>query len=179
MTVADWFQEVRSFPSDISGHLDYFVELARELDATKIIELGVRAGNSTAAWLYAMQGRGHVWSVDISPAPRSIDIDEWTFICGDDCDAAVLDQLPTDADIVFIDTSHAYEHTFRELRIYRDRVRSGGRILLHDTELEAPELVGPQPPFPVKRAIEEFCAVNKLAWTNAAHCYGLGDIRIP
>ena len=51
--------------------------------------------------------------------------------------------------MLFIDTSHAYEHTLAELRKFVPLVAPGGTVLLHDTRLEVPERVGPQPPFPV------------------------------
>lgn len=162
--------------TDVQGHLPRFVELAEESKA--VIELGTRGGASTVAWLYGLEGHGHLWSVDVEPAPP-FKIDHWTFVRGDDTTCRVLDQLPWDVDVVFIDTSHAYAHTLRELQLYLPRVRSGGRILLHDTELEQPDGVGPSVPYPVKRAVEVFCAERDLTWTNATHSFGLAEIEVP
>jgi len=164
--------------SDINEHLPFFVDLCQELAATKVIELGTRGGCSTVAWLYGLHCQGHLWSVDIDPAPP-FDLDGWTFVQGDDLRLETVQQLPNDADIVFIDTSHAYQHTLSELNIYRWRVRPGGRMVLHDTEVCQPLGIGRQPPFPVKRAIERFCADEGLEWVNFPFNNGLGCIEIP
>lgn len=167
-------------PSDIYEHLPTFVRLVAETDAENVIELGTRTGVSTIAWLYGLAGTdGHLWSVDIDTRPDIGTYDHWTFIQGDDLAAETIDQLPVQADIVFIDTSHAYDQTLRELNTYRWFVKPGGKLVLHDTELPQPIDVGPQPSFPVKRAIQEFCAAEGLSWENDPKCWGLGIVDVP
>ena len=178
MTLAQQYQVCIENDSDVVGHLPTFVALVEQLDATQVVELGTRSGISTIAWLYALEGRGHLWSVDLQPAPYLGEYDHWTFLQGDDCSQPILEALPGDVDIVFIDTSHDYQHTLRELQLYSQAVRHGGRILLHDTELAAPDCIEPQAPFPVKRAINTFCADTGHKWTNHEHCFGLGVIAI-
>lgn len=183
-------------PSDIYEHLPTFVQACEELDAKKVIELGVRYGVSTIAWLYGMEDRGHVWSVDCSfpvAAPGSdvnlLDsqgplgvVPWWSFVLGYDNWDAVLNMLPAkDVDIVFIDTQHTYKQTLLELELYFPRVRPGGRIYLHDTALEATgNATEPEPAYPVRAAVEEFCRQSggrrKLEWSNVDHCSGLGTI---
>ncbi len=164
--------------SDINEHLPTFVQIALDLDAQKIIELGVRDGISTCAWLYALeQTGGHLWSVDLTnnhgPEPG------WTFVVGNDLDPRVLELLPTDVDIVFIDTSHFYEHTRDELSAYLPKVRPGGRIVLHDSDLERPENSSSEPPFPVLKAATEFCKAHHFCWTEWQNNNGLLSIQIP
>lgn len=176
------YREACNTPSDINEHLPTFVELCRELEAQTVIELGTRGGVSTIAWLYGLKWTGgHCWSVDIAPAP-DLAMAHWTFIRGSDLDPATLKQLPDQADVVFIDTSHHYEQTLAELNVYSCRVRPGGKIVLHDTELREPfEFVSEfrQPPFPVKRAIEQFCRDEGLVWENRTNNNGLGIVSIP
>ena len=179
MRLLDAYVNACNTPSDINEHLPRLVEQVEDLQATKVIELGTRGGVSTIAWLYALaRNNGHLWSVDIDPRPAGLEVAHWTFIQGDDCSPEVFTQLPDDVDIVFIDTSHAYRHTVQELALYRWLVRPGGRIVLHDTELYLPGGVGPQPPFPVKKAVEEFCAAEGLRWTNYENNNGLGVIYL-
>ena len=173
------YEQVAATPSDIVEHLPTFVDLVLELDAKTVVELGTRTGVSTVAWLYALeQTGGRLISVDIDAQPDLGTYPHWEFIQGDDCSPDVFSRMPSQADIVFIDTSHDYQHTVRELNLYRWVVRSGGRIVLHDTELPHPEGVN-GPPYPVKRAVTEFCDAEGLAWTNHPNCWGLGIIEIP
>lgn len=167
-------------PSDIVDHLP---RLFAEADkpGVRVIELGVRTGNSTVAFLHAAERNdGHVWSVDISPPKVPFkDHERWTFIHGSDMDAAVSSQLPVGVDVLFIDTSHHYEHTVAELDTYAAFVKPGGVILLHDTEVERPHLAPPNPAYPVKVAVLGF--VERTGWPVefVEECYGLGVIRVP
>lgn len=165
-------------PSDIYLHLPKFVDMVDEMGATTVVELGTRSGVSTVAWLYALERFGTLTSVDIDPAPDIGTYPHWQFVQGDDCSLEVFDQIPDNVDIVFIDTSHDHTHTLRELNLYRWKVRPGGRIVLHDTELAHPENVT-GPAFPVKKAVVEFCAENGFEWHNDPECFGLGTIFLP
>lgn len=186
------FEKVCRDPSDVVEHLPTFVSAVEELEATKVVELGVRYGVSTIAWLYALENQGHLWSVDcafpVAASAGEINLldpqgplgvqKHWTFILGYDTWEPVLDALPQkDIDILFIDTNHVYEETLVELDLYYPRVRSGGRIFLHDTAIETTgNATTPQPSFPVRTAVEEFCAERNLKWENNPSCYGLGTI---
>lgn len=174
------YEEQCATPSDIYLHLPRFARLVVEGDAKKVIELGTRTGVSTIAWLYALeQTGGHLWSVDIDRKPPIGDYPHWTFIQGDDEADEVLAQLPTEVDILFLDTSHHFQHTLRELRLYRSQVRSGGLIVCHDTELPVPEgAPAGDPVFPVKRAIEQFVAETGFRWLNIPECWGLAIIEV-
>ena len=179
MSLQTRYEELCETPSDISEHLPTFVSLVRKTNAKHVVELGTRSGVSTIAWLYGLEHTGgHLTSVDLDPQPEIGDHDHWTFIQGDDLDRDVYLQLPDRVDIVFIDSSHAYKHTLVELNLYRWLVRPGGLIMLHDTENEQPFEVRPQPPFPVKRAVNEFCEAEGLTWENRPNNWGLGIIRL-
>lgn len=165
-------------PSDINEHLETFVDLVHRLDAKYVVELGTRSGVSTIAWLYALEGTGgRLTSVDIDAKPDIGDYGHWDFVQGDDCTPDVFSHMPPFADIVFIDTSHDYTQTCRELNLYRWLVRKGGVIVLHDTELAHPEFVVGKP-YPVKRAVEEFCKAEGFEWENHTNNNGLGIIHI-
>lgn len=189
--LAERYVKACAEPSDIYLHLPTFVRTVEELDAKVVIELGVRGGVSTIAWLYALEGRGNLWSVDCAfPAPEAgtmlLDpqgplgvMPHWLFLLGDDRQQAVLDALPDQADIVFIDTQHTWEQTHAELDLYVPRVRPGGRVLLHDTAVEVTgNATTPQPAFPVLTAIREFCDEHNLTYENNPECFGLGMIHV-
>lgn len=178
MSLAEQYERLCSTPSDIVGHLPRFVEFVRLLDAEHVIELGTRTGVSTVAFLYALEETGgRLTSVDIDPKPAIGSYEHWRFIQGDDCSPEVFTALQP-AEIVFIDTSHLYEHTLQELNLYRFLVKPGGVMLLHDTELERPIGAPARPRFPVRTAIEEFCAAEGLEWVELPGSWGLGVIRL-
>lgn len=166
--------------SDISDHLPRLFELA-SVKHVKIIELGVRQGDSTSAFLAAAQEQdGEVWSVDISspsvPAEWH-DLLFWYPVVGDDLE--VVDRLPDRVDIVFIDTSHTYEQTKAELELYVGKIKSGGMIVLHDTELEHPDASpNSDPAFPVAAAVREFSEARGLPVEWVSGCYGLAIVTV-
>lgn len=178
MTIRAEYEQRCQIPSDIYQHLPRLHDEAAKGDIT-VIELGVRSGNSTAAFLCAVEEHGgHVWSVDTDPTYVFADHPQWTFIQGDDLDVAVY--LPDGVDLVFIDTTHYYQQTWAELETYVPKVRPGGVVALHDTELETPHLASSlDPPFPVRVAVDEYCAEHDLHAEHVTGCYGLALIRIP
>lgn len=123
-----------------------------------IIELGVRTGVSSAIWLAGIEkaGSGRLWSIDVERphgpyVDRIVEHPSWSFHCGDDTDLFSL--APEDADILFIDTSHAYEHTLFELQVYAPKLQSEGIIFLHDSNVEV-TTVGEV--WSVRRAIDDY-----------------------
>lgn len=156
-------------PSDISMHLPVLFETVSRYEHATVIELGVRDGNSTAAFLAGVEAvDGHLWSVDIE-APRVphwwAATGFWTLGIGDDLDRNIASALP-ECDVLFIDTSHWFDQTLAELRLYCPKVKAGGVVLLHDTEW------CPEHEFPVARALDEFSP----GWKNLPGSYGLGVI---
>lgn len=179
----DQYQKACDTPSDIYLHLPRFVSLVEELNAQHVIELGSRSGVSTVAWLYALaKTGGHLTTVDLDPAPQIGSWSHWRHIQGDDLSTEVLERLAP-ADIVFIDTSHLYEQTKKELAIYQWFVKSGGVLVLHDTGLPQPEGSSPTDPlYPVLKAVTEFCEAEGLErgtdWVNVPDCWGLAVIKV-
>jgi cephalosporin hydroxylase len=189
--LTEHFEKVMTEPSDVADHLSTFLDLVDELNATKVIELGVRYGVSTVAWLYALEGRGHLWAVDCSPPVIEptmefdllnplMDLDHWDFILANFHKPEVKEWLPAEVDIIFLDANHVHEETMLELEMFVPLVRSGGRFLLHDTAIQITgNAVTPQPPFPVRTAMLEYCEKHDLNWTNNPVCNGLGQIYVP
>lgn len=171
------YRLVTTTPSDINEHLEYMHDLCVELDAKQVVELGVRRGVSTIAFLHAMDiTDGALWSCDIEPpnVPHAVSRHpRWTLVIGNDLDVA--DQAP-ECDVLFIDTSHAYWHTLAELDAYAPKARKA--ILLHDTRLELPDGIVGGPAFPVRTAVLEWHTTHpEWAWTEFTHNYGLGVLR--
>lgn len=114
-----------------------FFALAMSIGARRILELGVRDGNSTAPWIMAaMELEGFVDSVDLEStrwqcpeAGRPY----WKFTQSDaiefleDCVAN-----NTQYDLIYVDDWHSYAHVKRELELIEHMITPSGIILLHD-----------------------------------------------
>lgn len=187
MNLRDEYRTRRDTDSDINQHLAALLSAVIDSPCTAptVLELGTRSGNSTAAFLHALQVRqaGSLVSVDIDEADVPGDWFElpyWRFVQGSDTDSRIIAQLPKQVDVLFIDTSHTYEHTLVELTVYMPRVKPGGVALFHDTEIVSDVCH-------VARALDEYCRDAgelwhpgyELAWTNDPKNNGLGTIRVP
>ena len=182
-----YLQERSQTPSDINEHLMFIYKVAAETDARKIVELGVRGGNSTCALVIAAsQTGGFVTSVDhgrgaeYSGEPPTWDalnqtasmITEeldlagyWSLVIKDDLEFAR--EYDDEIDVLMIDTGHSYDQTRRELKAWGEKVVTGGYIIIHDT-MSYPEQ---------NKAIWEFLDDNQFSdYVEHKNCNGLGII---
>lgn len=183
MIFTEEYQRRLAVWSDIQDHLEYLYATVCSYEKPVVVELGVRSGNSTAAFLAGVEAAGgHLWSCDIEDpdVPQEwLSNPLWTFIKGDD--VLVQNALPEAIDVLFIDTSHEYGHTLEELRVYEPRVNPGGIVLCHDTQWEYPSTSLPDASGPVAGALDAYCREAKLTWANRNSdpgFYGLGVIPI-
>jgi len=186
-TVRDGYLDRLSRWSDIQEYLPFLYEQARSRPGCRVLEFGTRKGNSTLAFLAGVEeSGGHVWSCDISDCARDPEgmgpwarVPRWTFTCGSDMDGTVQSLLPAQCDVLFIDTSHEYEHTLLECRAFVPRVAPGGVALFHDTHVIGwPGLVWDRDVSPVHAALDDWCAESGQEWHDMPGEYGLGLIRL-
>ncbi len=174
-TTWDLYQDRLYRWSDIQEYMPFLHEMAGE--HPRILELGTRSGNSTIAFLAAIEKvGGHLVSVDIDPCPLIPDHPQRTFIQGDDMSQEVWDKLPFH--LVFIDTSHYYQHTLDECRRFVPMI--SGIALFHDTRLfpHPHEYEWHEDIPPVRKALDDYCAETGLSWEEIPGEYGMGCIRI-
>jgi cephalosporin hydroxylase len=162
--------------SDIGHNLHILFGVAAKYPGCKVIEIGVRSGQSTTAFLAAAElTGGHVWSVDIDRDCRFLAEyaqeggGPWTFIHGDSADGGIVAQTPDDAHVLFIDSSHTFAQTRAELEGFLPRVRGGGTVLMHDTAL-CPE---------VREALDEILPSFGWTWYECGGENGLGLVNVP
>lgn len=165
MTATERYHYWLNHWSDVQTHLPTLFEAARG----NVLELGVRAGVSTAALLAGVEAHGgHVWSVDRDDcSPVFAGHPQWTFVQADSLDD--LD-VPGELDLLFVDTEHTEERTIAELWTWGPLVAPGGVILLHDTD-DGSTYPG------VRNAIEAYCKDTGLTPEYHEGSYGLGVIR--
>ena len=178
--------------TDIGHFMDDLATAVKEVGAATVIELGVRYGASTIAFLHALYEQGQLWSVDCSfPVvdPETQEellnsqgplgcVDYWVFLLGYDTNFMIWRALPAVCDILFIDTNHVYQETLKELDMYRPKVRPGGRILLHDTFIESTGNDPDGPAWPVRKAVIEWCEIGGYEYEFKDIYPGLGTIYV-
>ena len=129
--------QVKYGPQDSDRHVLTCFSMAMQIHAKKILELGVRTGNTTLPFLCAAKELGGM--------VHSVDLDAITFQCPDDLrvywkffqsDAiSWLEQQRNQGakyDLIYIDDWHAYDHVRRELEIIDSMITPSSVILLHD-----------------------------------------------
>lgn len=166
--------------SDISSHLALMHFLIHLFRPSNVVELGTREGQSTRALKLAVKEIGiRGVGVDLSPAPSGFieQHDDWKHFQGDDIAFAKKLKVKSfrkkilgseSIDLLFIDTSHEYEHTKRELENYWPLLSSPGVLILHDTNLSTNHkmdidgrvYVGWDNNRGVTRAVEEFFDIS-------------------
>lgn len=137
-------QEEEKKPSDIYLHLTELYDKVIETKARIVVELGVRTGISTKAFLAGVHDTGGVvYSLDLDERCRKLfssRTNRWVFVPADSrsfdwgsyC-AGSGAGAPPNIDVLFIDTEHTFECTTRELEHWVPFVREGGYVLCHDT----------------------------------------------
>ena len=127
--------------SGMSGHLLFLCNLAREIRARNIVEIGLGGGNSSMAFLLALrETRGRLTSIDIGPCAEARqyidglrDNVDWKFLQAPSDEAVVPLREADSIDILLIDGFHSYGQCRRDYFNYAPLVREGGYILFHDS----------------------------------------------
>jgi predicted O-methyltransferase YrrM len=188
--------------NDIKDEMPYLLARAQQYPGLRVLEIGVRSGRSTSAFLAAasrsMNG-GHVWSVDVNtpqvPA-RWAECGYWTFKQARSGDVTPeLEGWPTSYHVLFIDGDHTLPAVLGDQRRFVPYVAPGGVVLCHDTKLKDP--ARPDAPPDVARALDLFCAEyhlaarelpwdrgnivtpGRLTWTERGGRFGLGVVEAP
>ena len=144
--------------SYIHEHLETLYMLTRLFKPDTIMEIGTGRGDSTLAFAEgcAMNGKGHVISIDIEDCGIAKDIiifDEelGSFVSFIKSDSLKLN-IQSGIGILFIDGLHTYEQVKKELKKYERDVEDDGFIIFHDSY---------NPAHPgVQEAIQEFMLKN-------------------
>lgn len=129
--------------TDISDHLETLFIECLNIESKLIIELGVGDGEST----FILERVANLWgaklvSVDIVDCQKVSKFKERIFIKQDDIAfAAEFPQwcqqrniIPV-VDILFIDTSHLYDHTVAEIKAWFPFLAKRAKVFFHDTNM--------------------------------------------
>lgn len=130
-------------PNDVSDHLERLFVEALQRSPDTIVELGVRGGESTFVFeRVARLADASLVSVDVAETDYETDYDRWHFVQSDDVAfAGEFDEwcrerdVAPEIDVLFVDTSHSYEHTVAEIDAWFPFLAADAVALFHDTNM--------------------------------------------
>jgi len=130
-------------PTEISDHLVTLFFESLPVKPKLIVELGVEKGKTTFVFeRVARLCDAVVLSVDVDDCSNVSNYNKWIFVQRNDIDFA--DEFPSlcmknsikpKIDILFIDTSHLFEHTLEEIKVYFPFLSKKSKVFLHDTNM--------------------------------------------
>jgi cephalosporin hydroxylase len=129
--------------TDISDHLAMLFTESLNIESKLIVELGVGDGEST----FVLERVANLWgaklvSVDIDDRAEVSSFKDRIFVQSDDISFAA--EFPDWCsrrgfepviDILFVDTSHLYDHTVAEIRAWFPYLASRCKVFFHDTNM--------------------------------------------
>ncbi len=127
----------------ISEHLETLFVETLTMNPKLIVELGVAKGQSARVFsrVAKLCGAKYV-SVDITDCSRAVDWDGWLFVQKSDVEFAKEfaawcreRQIEPVIDVLFIDTSHYFDHTLEEIRAYFPFLAEHAKVFFHDTNM--------------------------------------------
>ena len=139
--------EVRKYARTVKGAIgDHLTTLFIESLLAKpklIVELGVRGGDSTYVLeCVAKMCKAYLVSVDIDDFNGDINYEKWEFVRADDLKLAKdfgrwckKRKIKPTIDVLFIDTSHYFDHTREEIKAWFPFLSTKARVFFHDTNL--------------------------------------------
>ena len=127
----------------INDHLISLFNEALQVKPKTIVELGVEFGESTFVLeRVARLCAAKLVSLDIQDCSRVSTYDGWFFVQQDDIQFAAgfsdwckTHQIKAEIDILFIDTSHLYEHTSQEIKVWFPLLAPKAKVFFHDTNI--------------------------------------------
>jgi predicted O-methyltransferase YrrM len=130
--------------TDISDHLETLFTESLMVKPKLIVELGVRTGQSTFVFeRVAKLCDSHLVSVDIEKQLTTSAWNKWNFIQENDIILAdrfknwCLEKgVDSKIDVLFIDTSHEYNHTKQEIAKWFPLLSQNAKVFFHDANVK-------------------------------------------
>lgn len=178
-------QLLAKIPMDINEHLVKMMNTIVEREAKVVVELGVRAGVSSQAFIAGVaQTGGFVMGYDICPlkqtdGPVNTTLHErlgspscvkkyWNFKVGSSLEV-YRDWEDRSIDVLFIDTNHTKEQIYAELNLWGKKIKENGLIMIHDVTLANVTL---------REGLMEFLAENDdYVYDEDTHNNGMGFLK--
>lgn len=147
----NYINNLAQYQTDINQYILSLYNIPVQINAQTIVELG--SGQSTFAFLAAAnKTNGQLYSFDIGPFPatplRGFPTGESILTEASRLHYTQISDLEAEKtwnkpiDVLFLDTSHTYQHTKQELLVWPRHLRRNGIFIMHDTAHEAGDIMG-------------------------------------
>ena len=154
---------------DTGVHAPVLYELGLWMKAQTILELGTRGGKSLRIWVeVAKKTGGHVWSMDKDDHDPDLGNENrpyYTFVYADD----MVHKWYKPIDILYIDSSHEYQHTKDEMTKYWQFVSCPGLMIVADSDSH----------FPQKQAVNDWAEERRMGFISDTRNQGLDIFMKP
>jgi cephalosporin hydroxylase len=129
--------------SDINDHLANLFFEGMSARPRLIVELGVRGGSSTFVLERVARLSGsRMVSCDYDDCSKATSWGQWLFVQGDDVafgkafpEWCAARGMTASIDLLYIDTSHLYEHTVQEIESWFPHLSESAKVVFHDTNM--------------------------------------------
>ncbi|MEW6328444.1 MAG: class I SAM-dependent methyltransferase [Thermodesulfobacteriota bacterium] len=144
LRTSDDIKKRSNIKTDICDHLETLFAECLSASPKLIVELGARDGEST----FVLERVAKLWnakliSVDIADCKKVSSYRQRIFVQQDDIEFAKefkdwckKNRMEPQIDILFIDTSHLFEHTCQEIQYWFPFLSNNSKVLFHDTNLK-------------------------------------------
>jgi len=169
------------------GDMKDFVSWMRNNAKGNVVEIGVRDGASTSAFLAGVEENGgHVYSIDVQPCGHLFEgHPQWSFLQANSTDVdAMCKFIPFEIDLLLIDGDHSRAGVLNDIEYCR-QLRTGGMVLFHDIAPEEKPAGCSDMSWPgddVKNVYTALCnSMVPLGWTHMElpGKYGMGVLKKP
>lgn len=168
MNIQEYYKTCLDKPSDIVEHLPTLFEVAKLPEIQKITEFGTRDGESTAAFLAAIDGTDKtIVSYDLYRSDINNEYETIKNYKYFQSDTLQIKIEPTD--LLFVDTLHTYFQLYNELGLHSKQVSKC--IILHDTHtygyIDEPFHTYTCGQYPIKMSEKAKITTSKVGLINA------------
>ena len=158
------------------GDMQAFLPWLREHAKGNILEIGVRDGASTSAFLLGIEEKGgHLYSFDIQECGHLFKHPQWTFTCKD---SKLIDMQEGFYDVALIDGDHSPQGYWLDLNLCYNSVKLGGLIVSHDIDpvvgMTFEDSGGDCPSRLIRVEYFDFCSAKNLQHYELPGTYGMG-----
>lgn len=134
---SEGFNYLKDQPKGSGLYMSFLYNVTRTLKPEIIVELGNREGRSTNSIVAGMDEKQELYTVDIKRQLTEVhehvlQQSNVTALFGSSADPQIVDQVPNNIDLLFIDTEHTIEHLNQEWSLFESKLSDHAIVAVDD-----------------------------------------------